>query len=221
MRIFPTPDQGLALAEFGEEQGEAGIRRVSFDLTNARTREPQEVSGNFLWAITATDGATNVDISFARATFDEGMTFKSGTRISGLRFSRIFLTHPAQAGKSITLVYATERAGGLRIDNPAGDFSAVSLTIPGASTMLADATLAINTDVVAFAAVTTRRRLIVEADIDNTEDLRCGPGTLLDATGMKLTPGAQQDFFTTQAINVRNPNTNTNTQTWRAYEERD
>lgn len=59
------------------------------------------------------------------------------------------------------------------------------------------------TDESTIAANTTRRRLVIQADIDNTGELRIGP-VVSDTRGFKLTPGASQEFLTTSAITIRN-----------------
>lgn len=222
-RIFPVGNEGQAFPEFGEEQGAPVIRSIGLNLDTARSKVEIEIGGNFLWAVSATDGSTSIQVAFSRESADEGLEFKNGTRISGLPFSRLFVTHAAQPGKTITLVYAVEAARrGLEIDNPAGDFTSITQTKPTSAANNADQTLAINTTAVVVAASATRRRLWVEADINNTEDLRVAPnGSIGDTQGLRLTPGAAVELLATVAYDIRNPSTNTATQTWRFYSESD
>ncbi len=219
-RIFLVPFEGEARPEFGSDGDlqQPLIRTISVDLSVVRDKQELEIGGNFIWCAEATDNAANISVSFARETADQGITFKSGTRISGIAFSRVFLTNAAQSGKTLTISYSSDPL--LQIDNPAGDFSSVELTKPTTAGSNVDQSLAAATTATVKAATPTRRRLVVEADLDNTVDLYVGP-TVSDTQGLRLTPGAQMEFFTTVAISIRNKTASGASANWRYFEELD
>lgn len=206
-RITPVSFEGVARPEWGPDGGRApAIRTLTLDISVARDKEEIEIGGNFLWVSDATDNAANVNLAFTREAADQGILFKNGTRLSGLEFSRVFVTNSAQAGKTMTFVYAVEGVvTGLQIDNPAGDFSSVSLVRPTTIALPADISVAINTTDSTIAANANRSRLWIEADINNADNLRVGPtGLVTDTRGLLLTPGAAVEIFQTGAFDVRN-----------------
>jgi len=216
-RIYPIPNEGEAPIRFGLDAEQ--IRTLRLDLAVARDKVEIKIGGNFLWAFSATDNAANANVAFRQDNADEGIAYKNGSSIAGVNFDSIFVTNAAQAGKFISFLYAVEdpRLGGLRIDNPAGDFSSLTTVSPGQSNSAVDSSLAVNTEET-IAANSTRTRLWVEADINNAENLRVGP-VVSDTQGLLLSPGAAVEIFTTEAVVVRNSSTNAAANTYRYLEE--
>lgn len=73
------------------------------DLSVARTNEEFVVTGTFLYVLEATAGA-EIDIRFNRAN-NEAITLQHKFKIN-TPFERVYITNAAQAGKTITIVFA-------------------------------------------------------------------------------------------------------------------
>lgn len=78
-------------------------KTLVLDLTTARSEYEVPLSGNYLVVFDASDFSANVGIRF-NESYADALTLTKGR---GLRipFYRIYITHAAQAGKTVTLIF--------------------------------------------------------------------------------------------------------------------
>jgi len=173
VREFGYNPQAEAPPEYGIEANVVKSRRVN--LSRARvTPECLEIGGSLLWAVDATSvtATCNIALNDQRNDF---FPVSAGLFIRGVRFSRIFLTNTAQANQSITFIYAAEGPGNIQVENPASQFSEVTLTPatiaalnPGA---LDAATIAaLNPVALATATINSLNPVGIVADDKTTKD---------------------------------------------------
>ena len=115
-REYLLSDEGLAPQEYGQAVNRISV--VTLALDTARDDERLEIGGSFLWAVNASSIDATVSVRF-QDEFYGLVPFRRGTSVRGVRFSRLYITHAAQAGETITLAYATEEQDNIQIENPA------------------------------------------------------------------------------------------------------
>lgn len=153
--------------DYGQNQPRPKIIKLALD--NAQSPTPFDVTGDFLWAIAASDISALISVQYQDQTSD-AFPFSEGTFFTW-PFSRLFLSWPAQPGKTITLAYARTVAGQPPfVVNPALAFNSVQLAgnlngvveRPGTLIDVADVAVPNAGSVVLRASTATdRRRLIV------------------------------------------------------------
>jgi len=79
---------------------------ITVDLNTARSNEERTFTGNYIYALEATDVDANLDIRF-NETFRAAINIKEGRGIR-VPFYRLYITNAAQAGKNITLAIGIE-----------------------------------------------------------------------------------------------------------------
>ena len=202
-RLYPENFEGTAPIEFGI--GANILKTRTFNLTNARDLELIDIGGSCLWAVTASSLGAQIDIRINDQLRDP-VTFQQGMFIRGVPFSRLYVSHAAQAGESITIFFAREQeVRNIEIVNPAIAFTEVNLT---------KATLLINNnDVVlpaggggtVLAANANRRVGFIQSPSTNIIIMRFGDGTTGAARGLNLAPGEILKIETTALIRGFNP----------------
>lgn len=201
-RFHPVPNEGTAPRPWGRDANR--ISTITLALDNARDRNEIRIGGDFLWASDATDGAATITIAFNVREADAGITFRRGSMVAGMRYGRVFVTHAAQAGKTMTLTYAVE-APELRIANPAGFFTDVSISTPTTLDSIADVSLVLAVTTQILAADATRKEAIISNLAGNTQTFRIGDSGAAAANGTPLPPGATIILETTAEIHGFNP----------------
>lgn len=79
---------------------------ITINLATVRTNEEMVFTGNYIYALEATDVDANLDIRF-NELFRAAINIKKGRGVR-VPFYRFYLTNTAQAGKSITLAIGIE-----------------------------------------------------------------------------------------------------------------
>ncbi|MBA7603110.1 hypothetical protein ES703_10214 [subsurface metagenome] len=79
---------------------------ITIDLATARTNEEMVFTGNYIYALEATDVDANVDVRF-NELFRAAINVKEGRGIR-VPFYRLYISNAAQAGKSVTLAIGIE-----------------------------------------------------------------------------------------------------------------
>ena len=132
------------------------------------------------------------------------------------RFNSLVITNGATA-QTITLYI-----GDGNVDD-AGLYGSINTTItpPADWTSGDDTTVAVNAQST-IAANGDRKKITIQASINNTENLRiCDAANFADDNGIELIPGSSYPLETSAAIVIHNPSTNSNTQTYRYWETHD
>lgn len=203
-RMYPVPNEGQALPRF--DAGAHAVRSITIDLTNARNGERIPIGGNFLWLASANLASAAITIAFSRENSSEGIPFKQGTAIKGVRFSEILVTNTAQAGVIVTLIYITEASQALEVVNAGITIATVTLTKGLTLTDAADVAMVAGARTAILAANANRRRAFITNLAAGAATLRIGnSATVAAARGIPVLPGETIVLETTAAISGWNP----------------
>jgi len=128
MRKYPRDDEVQSLPEYGINANV--IKTKEFDLAAARDLVCYEMGGSCIWCTNAEESGTIdmdawIDIRLTNQQRDP-IRFKLGTYISNVPFSRFFVSHDAQANKTLKIMYAREETDNIRILNPAINFANIN-----------------------------------------------------------------------------------------------
>ncbi|MFH1931046.1 MAG: hypothetical protein ABIN18_05595 [Pseudomonadota bacterium] len=202
-RLFPKSFEGQAPREFG--MGANILKTRTFTLTVARDLEEIEIGGSCLWAIAATSLGAWIDIRVNDQLRDP-VRFQQGMFIRGIPFSRLFVTHDAQAGETITLFFAVEaEVNNIEIVNPSIGFNNINVTKATVLDTVADVALAAAATTQILAANAARRQALITNLAANASTFRIGDAAAAAARGVELAPGETIGLETTEAIFGYNP----------------
>jgi len=124
-RLYPKSFEGLAPREFGI--GANILKTRTFDLTNARDLEQIEIGGSCIWAMSASSLSASIDIRINDQLRDP-LTFQQGMFVRGIPFSRVYVSHAAQVGATITIFFAVEQdVRNIEIINPSTQFNNINV----------------------------------------------------------------------------------------------
>lgn len=202
MRIYPQSYEGIAKPEYGFETN--CLKSKLFDLSTARNLVQVEIGGNVLWTMEATSRTAYMDVYFNDQLRDP-VRYRLGLFIRGVPFSRIYVSHPAQAGETLTLFYAVEELSKIEIENPSLRFTEIDLTKATVLDSVADVTLAATATTQILPANAARRSAIIGNLISNVQVLRIGDAAAAAGRGQELAPGESITIETTEAIYGYNP----------------
>jgi len=123
---YPVSNNGMAPLEYGEGAPRIGVKTIPLDT--ATTDKAFEIGGNVLWVPTASTLDAAVSIKY-QDQLNDPITFQQGNFLAGPSFSRLYISWEAQAGESITLLYAVDSPKNpFRIENATASFTGVSVT---------------------------------------------------------------------------------------------
>lgn len=124
-RLFPESFEGDAPKEFGI--GANILKTRTFALDVARDLEQIDIGGSCIWAMAASSLTASIDIRINDQLRDP-LTFQQGMFIRGVPFSRVYVSHDAQVGATITLFFAVEQdVRNIEIINPSTQFNNVNI----------------------------------------------------------------------------------------------
>lgn len=202
-RLFPESFEGDAPKEFGI--GANILKTRTFNLTVARHLEEINIGGSCLWAIEATSLTAGIDIRINDQLRDP-VTFQQGMFIRGIPFSRLYVSHDAQAGETITLFFATEAdVRNIEIVNPSIGFNNINVTKATVLDTIADVVLVAGATTQILAANAARRIAKISNLTANTKIFRIGDAAAAAARGVELAPGETMEIEATEAIYGYNP----------------
>ena len=192
------PPVGDAPARFGTGAHNYFVR--TFLLDTARTLVEIPMTGTFIYISAATNQDTNVDIRL-NTQREAGANYRLGRLVGGFPFDKIYLSHAAQAGETITLEYGVTHPDlPLNILNPSNVISTVELRKYGTITNFIEVAVPAATLAVIRAANGNRREIgLTNTGVNWANVGGTGVGGF---TGIRLYP--QQTVFldTTAAINA-------------------
>lgn len=219
MRIYPKSHEGVAIPEFGIDANV--LQTKQFDLGAARALQRYEIGGTLLWVAAASSRGAYVDVYFNDQLRDP-IRFGLGMFIRGVPFSRIFVSHPAQAGESITVLYAAETVDNIHIENPALQYTEVeiaaaslaalesvdlnaatinTLSKPGIMNSQVDLVIVAGAAAVMILAIHgTRRAAIIGSLTANTQVIRVADANCGANRGQEINPGEEITLYTSAAI---------------------
>lgn len=201
-RLFPKPNEGQAPREFGMNANILKTR--TFDLTVARGLEEIEIGGSCIWAITASSLTANIDI-FINDQLRDPVTFQQGMFIRGIPFSRIYVSHVAQPGETLTIFFAVEDVNNIQIVNPSLGFTNINVTKASVLNSAADVALGAAATTVILAANANRRKAMITNLKGNDSTFRIADAEVAAARGVELDPGETIELETIEAIFGYNP----------------
>lgn len=190
---FPVPHEGSSPLPFGRDQ--STVRKIRFDLSAARSNEEINLTGNVFWVIAASALGELAQVSFNEVfSGGDALPVGQGLYISGIKFSKIYLTNTAQAGAYIDVVYTVTGSQELTINNPLDD-AAANVIVDAGEAIASGAFISTAAAAVTLisAANTNRKRITVSSLSTNTANIQIGPITIGAANGYILEPG---DSFT-------------------------
>ena len=79
------------------------VRRVSLDLSTARTLQQVEYSGTVFWMSYGSSNDANAEITLDDLSNDP-ITMARGSFLQGVPFRQFFITNTAQAGESLEII---------------------------------------------------------------------------------------------------------------------
>lgn len=176
------PDNGR---EIGHDEIE--VRTFVLDLATAREDFEVSLAGAFIWAINTVNVDAETAVKF-NTSAGQGVPFKRGQWISGIRFQRIFVSHVAQAGASITFLCSPRH---IEVDNAVATSGLVTLTDTLRSSDFATpAAASVGVAAASFlAASSTRIGVILQSHPDNTGRIVVGDANVTLTRGLILLPG--------------------------------
>lgn len=202
-RLFPRSFEGQAPREFGT--GVNIVKTRTFTLTVARDLEAIDVGGSCLWAYTATSLTASIDI-YINDQLRDPIRFSQGMFIRGIPFSRLFVSHAAQAGETITLFFAVEQdTRNIQIVNPSLGFTNINITKATVLETIADVAMIGVATTQILAANAARRVAYITNLLGNAQTLRVGDAAAAAARGTPLAPGDTITIETTEAIFAYKP----------------
>ena len=202
-RIFNpsiTPRQALDL--FGVDAQSLNVNKILLDTAESE-REKNFGASTALWVQDATSLTAQTTIKFNRQA-GTGLKLKKGLFIRGLRFSRVYFTHAAQANESLTIVTFNETDLGFAIENPSADASLADITKASVIDTIADVSVTAASTVQILASNTDRRVAHI-SNLSGSVTLRIGDANAGAARGRVLLPGDTCEIRGTEAIFAFNP----------------
>jgi hypothetical protein len=177
------------------------IRVLTIDLTSAIENRKVSFGGIFFWAIDSVGVDATLTVKFNEPV-GTGVPIKRGIVLSGIPFDDLYISAPAQPGKSLTLLASMKL---LDVTNAPGIASLVQVeaadtVVAGQVTGIVDAASAI------LPARSGRKQGTIYADPANTSAVFLGTSGVTDATdGFPLLAGAAFTFVGEQALYGRDP----------------
>jgi len=178
---------------------------VYVDLSIDRSNAPLEISGagTALIGIEATDNNANLEISLEVPNGDTNtrIQFKRGKRYFG-PFSKIYIYHSAQAGKSMKLMrcFAT-RSVFAGFEDDSGETANSDLVIAlGNSSAIATNQVAVGTSATVIKAANSARKRIKITNNDAGTNLYIGASGVTTSNGDMIPPYGSTVLNTTAAI---------------------
>lgn len=114
--VIPVPSLGNAPPAYSEPHNNVFTRTIALD--NARTMEGIDITGNFVWVLDASSQNATFDLRF-NEQYNSPFPVSLGLTLGGFRFNRAYISHAAQAGQWITILYGVQEPGSnLWINNP-------------------------------------------------------------------------------------------------------
>jgi hypothetical protein len=195
--LHPVAREGLAPDEFA--RAAPAVRVITLELTTARILDEIKITGNFLWAIDSSGADVAVTVFF-NTQGTTGIPFAAGLSIAGQPFNKIYVTHAAQAGQTITLVYGVESPGGFRLTNKSTTIQTVQVARP--TTFTGNTTKSVGLTAVEMITTSgTRREAIVNYISAGTGKLYVGhSNAVTTANGIEILPGGTLILTCTAAI---------------------
>lgn len=206
MRKVEHQAQDFCAPQYGQD--EAPFRTIRINLAVARSQhELPIIAGSFLWAYTSTSLIANIDIHYNNQSNDP-INFRMGMMVRGKKFSKLFVTNAAQAGETITLAYAKESIEGINIENPAVQYTNVTVSKASGFAGIADKSCLATTTALLVAANAARRGIFVSNE-DPAVHIRIGgDGSAGAAQGKMLHAGESVYVPGYGALYYHNPNGN-------------
>jgi len=206
--ITPITPGAQAPREYGLDANV--LQTIPFALDAARDKERLEFGGSMIWAYAASSLTAQIDIHI-NTQQSHPITFQKGMMMRGVPFSRLFITHAAQAGESITLIIAVEGESEIKerrriqVENAAEGYTAVTLAKATDLQTIADVTLGAAATTQILAANALRRVVFISNLIGNTQTFRIGDNNAAAARGVPLAPGETIIVSGTDTIYGYNP----------------
>lgn len=202
-RLFPANYEGEAPREFGQDANILKTRTFALDV--ARDLEQIDIGGSCIWAISATSLGAEIDIRINDQLRDP-VTFQQGMFIRGIPFSRLYVSHDAQAGETVTIFFATEQdIRNIEIVNPAIAFTEVDLTKSTLFLCADDVVVPAGGRAVIFTANAAKRVSYLTSLASNIHIMRIGNITVNATIGIELAPGETLTIESTSEIQAWNP----------------
>lgn len=182
----------------------ARIRNFSYSFTANQVIKIRAVGSQ----VKCTSGAADFQISPDRK---ELIDFREGL---GITFEEQFSTLEITNGSTAQIITVYIGDGDIDDSRVFGNITTVSRA---ANTLANPADQTATTTPTSIAANANRSRIIIQADIGNTNNLRAGVAGDVSATrGLQITPGASYAFHVTTAIDVASES---GSETFRVSEE--
>lgn len=141
-------------------------------LTTKRSNEEMVIAGNYLYGLESSILGANIDIRFNEiARKPINIVLGRGVRIP---FYRLYLTHAAQVGQTITLAIGTESESFEILDTGKAIEITGGVRIGGASGTPAAAQVAVNNTATLIKAANSNRRAILVQNLDAANALFIG-----------------------------------------------
>ena len=202
-RLYPENFEGNAPKEFGI--GAHILKTRTFALGNARDLEQIDIGGSCIWAVSATSLGAEIDIRINDQLRDP-VTFQQGMFIRGIPFSRLYVSHAAQAGQSITIFFAREQdVRNIEIVNPSISFTEVDLVKASVYFTRVDVVAIAGALTVLIGTSPTHRRTFINNLSTNLVVVRIGGVNTAANRGTELAPGETLILDSTASRYVWNP----------------
>ena len=160
-------EPGIRFSSFGSEAPNIFSRTIALDT--ARDDELVDTgASNFIWVRDASDFGANINIKFNTQRHG-GLNFQQGMIVKLTPFSKIYLTHTAQAGKTITLIYGLQSTDFI-LENPASSFNNVDVSKSSALSTTPDPSALATATTLILTSNSDRREAIIK-NMDSTKKM--------------------------------------------------
>lgn len=83
---------------------------IVIDLTGVRANEELQLAGTMIWAVASSVATALLDIRLSDV-FNDPIPFQAGTMLSGIPFTKLYLSNAAQVGDTITVFISADQPG--------------------------------------------------------------------------------------------------------------
>ena len=182
----------------------AGLKVYPLLLDVARTSHKLSISGNVLWAYRASSLTAVASIQFNTLEGDN-IEYREGLFIAGAKFSSLYVTHTAQAGQYLMLLYTEDASREMRVFNSNMGAATVMISKSANLVSTADVVMGATGRTLVLAANTNIRTAIITNLPANANTFRIGDVSCTATRGAPLKPGETISLDTTDDIQGWNP----------------
>lgn len=192
--VLPVENPDFGVRRFAEGANALFIRTIALDT--ARAEALVKATGDFVYVLDASTNAASIDIKFNGQDSD-AIPFSLGRLVGGTPFDRWYVTHTAQPGAWVKLMFGV--APGIFVLNPSANISSFDLVKATNLQTVADVTVSAAALTAIRSSSSVRRKIHIK-NMHASAAIRIGDSLITATRGIKLDPGETITFETTDFV---------------------